>query len=58
MSMTLEEYEACAEQFYRQTGMMAPGKDVAAASPDEHTFEERSAAWKDFIEAWKKERGE
>ncbi len=44
-----ERFERLAAQFYRDTGMMAPGKDVAAMSGDTHTHEERVAAWLDWI---------
>ncbi len=51
-----ESYERVAEEFWRETGHMAPGKDAPAALGGA-SFEERSAAfraWEDrkWAEAW------
>jgi hypothetical protein len=48
----LERFERVAEMFLRETGCMAPGKDVSAASGDAMTHEERRERW----EAWYAER--
>lgn len=40
----LDEYEEIAEEFYRATGYLAPGKD--APMGDGTTWEERNAAWR------------
>lgn len=49
-----ERYEKLARQFYDETGIMAPGKDVAAAAHDSQpSFDERFELW---IE-WLKEKG-
>jgi hypothetical protein len=50
--MTNDEYEKLADQFYRETGMMAPGKDQPAAmgGPD---YEKRWNAWKNWIQTKK-----
>lgn len=43
-----ERYERLTEEFYRETGMMAPGKDVPAAmgSSDDRT---RFNAWYEWL---------
>jgi hypothetical protein len=46
----LDRFERLAAQFHRETGMMAPGKDVAAMAGDSHSFSERWEAW----DAWLK----
>lgn len=51
---SIEAYEVKAEAFRRMTGMMAPGKDVAAASGCPHSYEDRLDAW----DAWLKQHGE
>lgn len=45
-----DRFEARAEQFYKDTGMMAPGKDVPAAmgGPD---VDERMEAWRAWTKA-------
>ncbi len=44
-----ERYEALALQFYGETGMMAPGKDVAPGSYQK-SFEVRAKAWDEWME--------
>lgn len=39
-----ETFERTALLFYADTGMLRPGKDMAAASPP-HSYEERRKAW-------------
>ena len=51
--MTIAEYDALAERFRRDTGLVAPGKDVAAAAADGTSYEERVEAWR----AWLAEKG-
>ena len=43
-----EWYEEAAEEFYRKTGMMAPGKDMGAGAGSHPTMEERTEAWMEF----------
>ena len=44
-----EGFEVMAELFYRETGMMAPGKDCPAGfGPSD--YNERVEAWKKWIE--------
>lgn len=43
----LEAVERMCEQFYRDTGMMAPGKSVAAAA-NSHSEEERLKEWEQW----------
>jgi len=47
-----QEFEALADAFYRETGLLAPGKSVPAAMAGD--VEDRHARW----EAWLKEREE
>ena len=44
---SIERYERIAAQFYRETGIMAPGKDVSAAGgqPEHEVRRERYDAW-------------
>ena len=44
---SIERFERIAEQFHRETGIMAPGKDVSAAGgqPDREERRERYDAW-------------
>jgi len=42
-------YERLAEEFYHDTGLMAPGKDVSAAMGSADNDERRAAAWKHWI---------
>ena len=44
-----EKYENVAEEFYRDTGLMAPGKDDAGFSS--MTYEERRAEWDKWMDA-------
>lgn len=44
----LDRFERVAELFHRETGMLAPGKDQAAASGNSPTYEQRVEQW----EAW------
>jgi hypothetical protein len=48
-----EEYERLAEQFYQDTGIMAPGKDMPAAMGKTISQEERWAAWEKWIKEGK-----
>lgn len=54
----LRHYEDMARRFHRETGFMAPGKDVAAAmNPGADYGEKRLAAWREWFslreaEAW------
>lgn len=41
-----QRYESAAEAFYRETGMMAPGKDSRDGA---FSYEEREAAWSEFV---------
>lgn len=43
-----ERYDRLAAQFYRETGIMAPGKDVAAALGTSMTIEDRYEAWRQW----------
>ena len=43
-----EWFEEVAEEFYRKTGMMAPGKDQPAAMGGHPTLEERQEAFMEF----------
>lgn len=47
-----DRYERHAKLFRQETGLMAPGKDEAAAAYSGHTYEERWEAWI----KWHKER--
>jgi hypothetical protein len=47
---TTERYDRLAEEFYRETGMMAPGKDVAAAMAEDNN-RERFTAWIAWLKA-------
>ena len=51
-----ERFERLAEAFALETGMMAPGKDVAAdmGDTDEYFFE-RIRAWKRWLQTPKRE---
>lgn len=42
----MEQYEDKAEAFYRETGMMAPGKDSRDGA---FSYEERESAWRKFL---------
>ena len=48
MSVTLDEYEEMAAEFYCDTGLVAPGKDQAAAGQRE-SYETRSEAWAEWL---------
>lgn len=50
--VSTEAYDRLAGEFNRDTGMLAPGKDEAAAVNSGHTHEERRAAW----DAWATKR--
>ena len=50
----LERFEELAEAFRRATGMLAPGKDQAAAACGSPSDQERAAAWR----SWCRARGE
>ena len=50
---SIEAFEVRAEVFHRMTGMTAPGKDESAAANNCTTYEERIAAFDD----WLKEHG-
>lgn len=44
----LERFERLAERFHRETGLMAPGKDMPAAmGPVDH--DERMSSWVDWL---------
>lgn len=43
-----EEYEIMAAKFYKETGIMAPGKDCAPGS-GQMDFEQRADAWDDWL---------
>lgn len=45
----IERFDVTAEAFRRMTGMMAPGKDESALAGGEHTIDERSAAFTEWI---------
>ena len=45
---TLARYELLAEAFYQETGMMAPGKDCAAAASS-YSMDERWNAWERWM---------
>ena len=49
-----QRYEDKAEAFYRETGMMAPGKDSRDGA---FSYEEREAAWREFVTNWMTEEG-
>lgn len=51
---TLERFERIAEQFRRDTGYLAPGKDVAADMSYAGYEEERLAAWETWCEQQRK----
>lgn len=46
-----DRYDRMADQFYRETGIMAPGKDVARLDPTGGggTYDERCEAWGKWI---------
>ena len=46
--MTNDEYERLADEFYRDTGMMAPGKDQPAALGGE-PYGVRVEAWQQWL---------
>lgn len=48
-----EAFELAAEMFYRDTGMLAIGKDQPAAWGNYPTYEQRSAAWRQ----WRQDMG-
>lgn len=50
----LEQYEDAAEEFYRETGMMAPGKSEPTEWAGMHDQEERRTRW----EAWTRARAD
>lgn len=50
MNDTVEQYEANAEAFYRETRILAPGKDVPAAIGDYDEHELRSKLWRVWLE--------
>jgi hypothetical protein len=41
----LDHYEGLAEEFRRECGMMAPGKDAPAELGEPFTYEERRTRW-------------
>ena len=43
-----DRYEARAARFYKETGMMAPGKDEPPGF-SAHTWEERMEAWNKWV---------
>lgn len=49
-----DRFERVAAMFYRETGLLAPGKDSSAASSDSTSYEHRIERW----EAWYAERVE
>jgi hypothetical protein len=49
-----ERYDRLADEFYKATGILAPGKDVGAAAASTLTYQERVEAW----EKWREERTE
>ena len=49
-----ERFERLAAEFYRDTGIMAPGKDQPAGMGGSPSLEERCAAW----DKWHEERQE
>lgn len=44
-----ERFELLAEEFRKDTGMLAPGKDQPAACGGTPTHEERRAAWRKWL---------
>jgi hypothetical protein len=46
----IEKYDRLAEEFRRATGMMAPGKDVAAMGYGGGTMSERMEAWDKWLQ--------
>lgn len=44
-----ERYERLADEFYRATGMLAPGKDQAAAEGGFPAHEARAKRWNEWI---------
>lgn len=46
--MTAAEYDFLAASFYRRTGVMAPGKDVAPGM-SQPPREARESAWRDWL---------
>lgn len=46
--VSLDAFEREAEDFRRETGFLAPGKDEAAAVNSGHTHEQRRAAWNEW----------
>lgn len=43
-----DRYERAAEEFYRETGYMAPGKSVPMEMAGSFSEEDRSAAWDEW----------
>lgn len=46
-----DAYERIAESFYREVGMLAPGKDQSAALGGTPTYEERTEAYNAWLKA-------
>lgn len=46
----MEKYEYLADLFFKETGLMAPGKDCPAAFGGQHDERERAEKWKEWIE--------
>lgn len=44
---TNERFEYMADKFYKETGIMAPGKDDCLMS---HTYDERAKKWSEWLE--------
>ena len=55
-----ERYEKLAKEFYRETGLMAPGKDAPAsvAEDPEYQHEYRKQEWDKWMKARQKRRKE
>lgn len=47
--LSSEAYDELAEAFYKETGIMAPGKDVSAAMGSHYPYEERLERWRAWI---------
>lgn len=47
--MTTDEFDALAHRFYRDTGMMAPGKSVPVEMAGMWTDEQRDRTWRDWL---------
>lgn len=47
--MSTESFERLAAEFYRETGILAPGKDQPAAMGGHLSDEEREKAWRMWI---------